>query len=62
MFFRGLEARLCTGASYHMSMEKVVADTANIYRIMNLPKAETLPPEAEAGNAEYGALLFGSWI
>ena len=32
-----------------MSMEKVVADTANIYRIMNLPKAETLPPEAEEG-------------
>ena len=28
---------------------KVVADTANIYRIMNLPKAETLPPEAEEG-------------
>lgn len=40
---------LCTGASYHMSMEKVVADTANIYRIMNLPKAATLPPEAEDG-------------
>ena len=40
---------LCTGASYHMSMEKVVADTANIYRIMNLPKAATLPPEAEEG-------------
>ena len=40
---------LCTGASYHMSMERVVADTANIYRIMNLPKAETLPPEAEDG-------------
>lgn len=38
---------LCTGASYHMSMEKVVEDTANIYRIMNLPKAETLPPEVE---------------
>ena len=27
----------------------MVADTANIYRIMNLPKAETLPPEAEEG-------------
>ena len=40
---------LCTGASYHMSMERVVADTANIYRIMNLPKAEILPPEAEEG-------------
>ena len=26
-----------------------MADTANIYRIMNLPKAETLPPEAENG-------------
>ena len=36
---------LCTGASYHMSMEKVIADTANIYRIMNIPKAETLPEE-----------------
>lgn len=38
---------LCTGASYHMSMEKVVADTAHIYRLMNIPKAETLP---EAGD------------
>ena len=36
---------LCTGASYHMSMEKVIADTANIYRIMNIPKADTLPEE-----------------
>lgn len=36
---------LCTGASYHMSMEKVVADTAHIYRLMNLPKAETIPEE-----------------
>ena len=35
---------LCTGASYHMSMEKVIADTVSIYRIMNLPKAHTLPP------------------
>ena len=40
---------LCTGASYHMSMEKVVEDTAAIYRIMNLPKAETIPPEPEDG-------------
>jgi len=40
---------LCTGASYHMSMEKVIADTVNIYRIMNLPKAATLPPEPEEG-------------
>ncbi len=38
---------LCTGASYHMSMEKVIEDTVNIYRIMNLPKADTLPPEPE---------------
>jgi len=38
---------LCTGASYHMSMEKVIEDTAGIYRIMNLPKAASLPPEAE---------------
>ncbi len=36
---------LCTGASYHMSMEKVVADTAHIYRLMNLPKADTIPEE-----------------
>lgn len=36
---------LCTGASYHMSMEKVVADTAHIYRLMNIPKAEILPAE-----------------
>lgn len=34
---------LCTGASYHMRMEKVVADTVNLYRIMNLKKADTLP-------------------
>ena len=40
---------LCTGASYHMSMEKVVEDTAAIYRIMNLPRAESVPPEAEEG-------------
>ena len=41
---------LCTGASYHMSMEKVIEDTVNIYRIMNLPKAATLPPEPEKSN------------
>lgn len=40
---------LCTGASYHMSMEKVIEDTVNIYRVMNLPKAVTLPPEPENG-------------
>lgn len=34
---------LCTGASYHMSIDKVVADTAHVYRLMNLPKAETMP-------------------
>ena len=34
---------LCTGASYHMRMEKVIADTVSIYRIMNLPKAQTVP-------------------
>ncbi len=39
---------LCTGASYDMRMEKVVADTANIFRIMNLKKAETLPVESDA--------------
>ena len=38
---------LCTGASYHMSIDKVVADTAHVYRLMNLPKAETMPPEME---------------
>ena len=38
---------LCTGASYNMSMEKVVADTAHIYRLMNLPKAETIPAAGE---------------
>ncbi len=40
---------LCTGASYHMNMDQVIEDTANIYRIMNLPKAATLPPEPEEG-------------
>ena len=38
---------LCTGASYHMSIDKVVADTAHVYRLMNLPKAEAMPPERE---------------
>lgn len=38
---------LCTGASYDMRMEKVVSDTANIYRIMNLKRAETVPRESE---------------
>ncbi len=40
---------LCTGASYNMSMEKVIEDTANFCRLMDLPKAETLPPEAADG-------------
>ena len=52
---------LCTGASYHMDMNKVIEDTVNIYRIMNLPKAETLPPEPEEGLEEclkqYGEAL-----
>ena len=43
---------LCTGASYNMSMDKVIEDTANLYRIMSLPKAETLPPQAAAGALE----------
>ena len=38
---------LCTGASYHSSMEKTVADTVHIYRLMNLPKAETIPEAGE---------------
>lgn len=38
---------LCTGASYHSSMEKTVADTAHIYRLMNLPKADTIPEAGE---------------
>ena len=42
-------AILCTGASYDMNMDKVAADTAHIYHLMNLPKAETLPPEAAEG-------------
>ena len=54
---------LCTGASYHMSMDKVIEDTLNIYRIMNLPKAETLPPEPEGTLAdclkEHGEALIG---
>ena len=52
---------LCTGASYHMSMEKVIADTVHIYRLMNLPKAAELPPEAVDGLEtcvkEHGAAL-----
>ncbi len=38
---------LCTGASYDMRMEKVVSDTAHFYRILNLPKAQTLPKLCE---------------
>jgi hypothetical protein len=38
---------LCTGASYDMRMEKVVSDTADIFRIMSLKKAETVPAESE---------------
>ena len=30
-----------------MSIDKVVADTAHVYRLMNLPKAEAMPPELE---------------
>ena len=40
---------LCTGASYNMSMDKVIDDTANFCRLMDLPKADTLPPEATDG-------------
>ncbi len=40
---------LCTGASYNMSMDKVIEDTANFCRLMDLPKADTLPPEATNG-------------
>ena len=43
---------LCTGASYDRRMEKVVSDTANVFRIMNLKKAETVPKESELPLAE----------
>ena len=43
---------LCTGASYNMDMNKVVEDTANIYRVMNLPKADTIPAEPEESLAD----------
>ena len=43
---------LCTGASYNMDMNKVVEDTANIYRVMNLPKADTVPAEPEESLAD----------
>ncbi len=42
---------LCTGASYNASMEKVIAATVHIYRLMNLPKAEPLPPVSPDGRA-----------
>ena len=38
---------LCTGASYDMRMEKVVSDTANIFRIMDLKQAKAVPAESE---------------
>ena len=40
---------LCTGASYHMNMDKVIEDTANFCRLMDLAKVETLSPEAAEG-------------
>ena len=40
---------LCTCASYNMSIDKVIEDTANFCRLMDLPKADTLPPEATDG-------------
>ena len=46
---------------YTEVMEKVIADTVHIYRLMNLPKAAELPPEAvdglEACVKEHGAAL-----
>lgn len=51
---------LCTGASYHMDMAQVVADTAHIYRLMNTPKADTLPVEGgtlESSFKEHGEAL-----
>ncbi len=54
-------ASSCVPVRAITSMEKVIADTAHIYRLMNLPKAETLPPEApdglEACVREHGAAL-----
>ena len=53
---------LCTGASYHMSMEKVVADTAYIYRLMNIPKAENVPEAGQSLEADFkkkGEALIG---
>lgn len=47
---------LCTGASYDKRMDKVVADTAAFYRILNLPKAETLPEPSQAALGETFAL------
>ena len=38
---------LCTGASYDMRMEKVVQDTASMFRVMNLKKAETVPKASD---------------
>ena len=43
---------LCTGASYDRRIEKVVSDTANVFRIMNLKKAETVPGESDRPLAE----------
>ncbi len=56
---------LCTGASYDRRMEKVVRDTANVFRIMNLKKAETVPegsdlPLSDALKANGEALVAGA--
>ncbi len=56
---------LCTGASYDRRLEKVVSDTANVFRVMNLKKAETVPEEsdkplAEILKASHDALIPGA--
>ena len=51
---------LCTGASYNASMEKVIADTVHIYRLMNLPKAETLPPKCRLGVKDPSKVLLSA--
>ncbi|MBQ6234794.1 MAG: hypothetical protein IJK54_02670 [Clostridia bacterium] len=56
---------LCTGASYDRRMEKVVADTANIFRIMQLKLTETIPeasdkPLSEVLKASHEALIPGA--
>lgn len=44
---------LCTGASLHPDIERVVADTVFVYRTLSLPACEFVPPHAAGDAGKY---------